>query len=60
MILYHTDLKFRSVDAAQPTQILPNALLNERKPIQNRRHIISYYQEPASPHLDAALPFEQY
>lgn len=31
MILYHTDLKFRDVDAAQPTQILPNALLNERK-----------------------------
>lgn len=39
MILYHTDLKIRGVEEAQPIEILPNALLNERNPTPNRRRI---------------------
>lgn len=48
MILYHTDLRFdiRGVDTAQPTQIRPNAVLNEREPHSESK---TYHQEPASP-----------
>jgi hypothetical protein len=64
MILYHTDLQNSWMSkAAQPTQIRPNALLNqyERKPsIQNRRRYITKKPVSYPHHLDAALPFEQY